>query len=75
MPLNTISLAICPLTGGSASLAFNVNLETFLAMRQQREQTVPRFVEREFQSFLDRSRYHRDCEEGRRDERGEPVLP
>ncbi len=29
------------------------NLETFLAMQQQRERTVPRFVERELRSFLE----------------------
>jgi hypothetical protein len=28
------------------------NLETFLARQQQRERTVPRFVEREFREFL-----------------------
>jgi len=29
------------------------NLETFLARQEQRERTVPRFVEREFRSYLD----------------------
>lgn len=29
------------------------NLETFLALQEQRERTVPKFVEREFRSFLD----------------------
>jgi len=29
------------------------NLETFLARQEQRERVVPRFVEREFRSFLD----------------------
>jgi hypothetical protein len=29
------------------------NLETFLARQEQRDRTVPRFVEREFRSFLD----------------------
>jgi ribosomal protein S27E len=29
------------------------NLETFLARQEQRERTVPKFVEREFRSFLD----------------------
>ena len=29
------------------------NLENFLARQEQRERTVPRFVEREFRSFLD----------------------
>ena len=29
------------------------NLETFLARQQQRERTVPRFVERELRSFLE----------------------
>jgi hypothetical protein len=38
---------------GIPALRVAENLDTFFARQEQRERTVPRFLEREFRSFLD----------------------